>query len=84
MSKPRDVLAKMYTLELLFEEDLELPRWKGNLTRGALAAMLAGFCLRGEPRCSKCELAQNCPYGYIVRTLNKGNVLGGRRASQDP
>jgi len=84
MSKAVNAIARMYTFELLFERDAELPRWKGNILRGALAARLAEFCLKGEPRCSGCELLHDCPYGYLIRTPSKGVVLRKLEAVSKP
>ncbi|MEM3740041.1 MAG: CRISPR system precrRNA processing endoribonuclease RAMP protein Cas6 [Candidatus Korarchaeum sp.] len=68
-------LAKLYTFEMEFIERAELPRWKGNIIRGAIGAnLLRRFCLY-DGDCGNCSMLLRCPYGYLFEAKSKGIVL---------
>jgi hypothetical protein len=68
-------IAKLYTFEMEFRERAKLPKWKGNLIRGAIGMhLMRKFCI-SDGDCSNCNLIFRCPYGYIYRTPSKGLVL---------
>ncbi len=68
-------IAKLYTFEMEFKGRAKLPRWKGNLIRGAIGLhLMRKFCL-SDGNCSNCSLIFRCPYGYLYETPSKGLVL---------
>mgnify|MGYP000234374527 CR=1 FL=1 len=68
-------IARLYTFEMEFRERAKLPRWKGNLIRGAIGMhLMRKFCL-SDGDCLNCSLIFKCPYGYLYETPSKGLVL---------
>lgn len=69
-------IARVYTFELEFLKPAELPRWKGNIVRGAFGFHLRRmYCVNDYKDCSSCNLMFKCPYGYLFRAKSKGIVL---------
>ncbi len=70
------IVCKYYTVELEFLNRAVLPKWKGNIIRGALGNALKKIsCLTGRNNCYACNLYINCAYGYLYRAKTKGLVL---------
>jgi hypothetical protein len=68
-------IAKLYTFEMEFLEGARLPRWKGNIIRGAIGMhLIRKFCI-SDGNCLNCNLIFRCPYGYLYRTPSKGLIL---------
>jgi len=67
-------IARLYRFELEFETPATLPRWKGNMLRGALGFNLRRVVGCGK-ECEKCNLIFRCPFGYLFRARSKGIVL---------
>jgi hypothetical protein len=68
-------IAKLYTFEMQFLERTRLPRWKGNIIRGAIGMhLMRKFCI-SDGNCPNCNLIFRCPYGYLYRTPSKGLIL---------
>ena len=78
-------IARVYTFELEFLRPAKLPKWKGNLIRGALGFHLKRmYCMSGSNDCHSCHLLFKCPYGYLFRTTTKGIVLRKSRHYTKP
>ncbi len=78
-------IARIYTFELEFLRPAKLPKWKGNLIRGALGLHLKRmYCMSGLNDCHSCHLLFKCPYGYLFRTTTKGIVLRKNRHYTKP
>ena len=68
-------VARFYSFEMEFREDVELPRWKGNIVRNAIGFHLKRkFCLMDE-KCESCPFVFKCPFGYLYRAPSKGMIL---------
>ncbi len=69
-------IARYYTCEFEFASSALLPRWKGNLLRGAIGCALKRlYCLFPSGNCKNCTLAFKCPFGYVYETPSHGIVL---------
>ena len=78
-------IARVYTFELEFLKPAKLPRWKGNLIRGAFGLHLKRmYCMNDLKNCHSCHLLFKCPYGYLFRATTKGIVLRKNRHYTKP
>ncbi len=68
-------IARIYTFELRFLKGASLPKWKGNIIRGAFGKSLMDLYCTKEKKCKKCSFIFSCPFGYIFETPSKGIVL---------
>ena len=69
------VVARYLVFRIVFQEEAELPAWKGNILRGAIGSLLAKACGFEKLNCQRCNLWSQCPYGYLYRARSKGIVL---------
>lgn len=77
-------IARLYTFEMEFLERAKLPRWKGNLIRGAIGMHLMRKSCLADGNCGRCELLFRCPYGYLFETPSKGMFLRRLRGFTKP
>ncbi len=69
-------IARYYTCEFEFASEALLPKWKGNLLRGAIGyALKSLYCRFTSQKCEKCPLIFKCPFGYIYKSSSHGMVL---------
>ncbi|MEW6457062.1 MAG: CRISPR system precrRNA processing endoribonuclease RAMP protein Cas6 [Acidobacteriota bacterium] len=61
-----------YRFNLLFQDDISIPSYKGALLRGAFGYMLRKiFCVQRQIKlCEDCIMKESCVYSYLFETPN--------------
>ncbi len=77
-------VARIYTFEFSFLKSVKLPKWKGNIIRGALGKSLHDLYCIYNKNCKNCKYIFSCPFGYIFETPSKGIVLSNLRDYAKP